>query len=91
VMLCRSARATAGVSCALTATTAAAAIAVHLCLVKLMTAQITRRDIGAGIQLPAVRIAVCRGYPYGLRGASSSRRFTSNQVSSSPSRTRVNA
>src|SRR5580704_16035583 len=42
-MLCSSARATVGVSCALTVTTAAAPIAVHLCLVKLMAAQITRR------------------------------------------------
>src|SRR5258708_25151971 len=90
-MLGRSASATAGVSCALTAPAAAAAIAVHLCLVKLMTAQITRRDIGAGIQLPAALTVVRRGYPYGLGGASPSSRLTSSHVSSSPSRTRVNA
>src|ERR1700730_6315560 len=58
-MLCSSARATAGVSCAVTATTATAAIAVHLCLVKLMTAQITRRDrCGHPVAEPA-----CTGTP----------------------------
>src|SRR5271157_2217626 len=58
-MLCRSARAVAGVNCELIAAPAKAAIAIHMCMVELMTAEITRRVLG-GYFVAGKRYCSCR-------------------------------